>query len=207
MDDRKVYTDINRIINAYVVKEDEQPNQQSPEVQRAAEVRKDAAQDRIDASVEEIQAALRELEARKKNLTDKLNELRKTNQTQTEDHKPGEDYEYDYEGSMAKTQLTQITQAAEKLMSGMKDDENLPEWVQSKIAVACDYMIKVASYLDATEEQDNQAMEKKPQMPMNHLPKPPAVSSMMSSALGSKPMVGFSMGGSSSPSNQDMEEY
>jgi len=133
--------------------------------------------------------------------------MQKTQQTQTEDHKPGEDYEYDYEGSMAKTQLTQITQAAEKLMSGMKDDENLPEWVQSKIAVACDYMIKVASYLDATEEQDNEAMEKKPQMPMNHLPKPPMPSAMMSSALGSKPMVGFSLGGSSSPSNQDMEEY
>jgi hypothetical protein len=204
MDDRKVYTDINRIINAYVVKEDEQPNQQSPEVQRAAQDREDAAQDRREASEEELQAALRELEVRKKDLTDRLNTLR---QTQSEDHKPGEDYEYDYEGSMAKTQLTQITQAAEKLMSGMKEDENLPEWVQSKIAVACDYMIKVASYLDATEEQDNQAMEKKPAIQMPNLPKPPAVSSMMSSALGSKPMVGFSMGGSSSPSNQDHEGY
>jgi len=208
MDDKKVYTDINRIINAYVLKEDEQPNQQSPEVQRAAQDRQDAAQDRMEASEDELQAALRELEVRKKELTDKLNALRQSkNQTQSEDHKPGEDYEYDYEGSMAKTQLTQITQAAEKLMSGMKEDENLPEWVQSKIAVACDYMIKVASYLDATEEQDNEAMEKKPQMPMNHLPKPPMPSAMMSSALGSKPMVGFSMGGSSSPSNQDMEEY
>jgi len=32
-------------------------------------------------------------------------------------------------------------------------------------------------------------------------------SAMMSSALGNKPMVGLSLGGSSSPSNQDMEEY
>ena len=205
MDDRKVYTDINRIINAYVVKEDDsQPNQQSPEVQRAAQDREDAAQDRKEASEEELQAALRELEVRKKDLTDKLNALRQSkNQTQSEDHKPGEDYEYDYEGSMAKTQLTQITQAAEKLMSGMKEDENLPEWVQSKIAVACDYMIKVASYLDATEEQDQQAMEKKPAIQMPNLPKPPAVSGMMSNALGSRPAVGISMNTSSMPEDSD----
>jgi len=189
MEDRKVYTDINKIINGYVVKEEDGQQQNiNPEVLKKRQETKKATLAQLDAEIKALQ--------------DKKQQL-----MQTEDHKPGEDYEYDYEGSMAKTQLTQITQAAEKLMSGMKDDENLPEWVQSKIAVACDYMIKVASYLDATEEQDNEAMEKKPQMPMNHLPKPPMPSAMMSSALGSKPMVGFSLGGSSSPSNQDMEEY
>ena len=195
MEDRKVYTDINKIINGYVVKEEDEEREAptATEVKAEQDSRK-ATQSAIDVKKEQI-----------KKLQDQIKELQ--SKLQTEDHKPGEDYEYDYEGSMAKTQLTQITQAAEKLMSGMKDDENLPEWVQSKIAVACDYMIKVASYLDATEEQDNEAMEKKPQMPMNHLPKPPMPSAMMSSALGSKPMVGFSLGGSSSPSNQDMEEY
>jgi len=192
MEDRKVYTDINKIINGYVVKEEES----------SADLKAQA----MEKEIEEMQNAIRTKQAALAEFK-RNQQQQKSQQTQSEDHKPGEDYEYDYEGSMAKTQLTQITQAAEKLMSGMKDDENLPEWVQSKIAVACDYMIKVASYLDATEEQDNEAMERKPAIQMPNLPKPPAVSSMMSSALGSKPMVGFSMGGSSSPSNQDMEEY
>jgi hypothetical protein len=124
-------------------------------------------------------------------------------QTQSEDHKPGEDYEYDYEGSMAKTQLCQIHQAATKLMKDMDDNENLPEWVQSKIAVACDYMIKIASYLDASEEQDQQAMEKKPAIQMPNLSKPPAVSGMMSNALGSRPAVGISLGSSANESEVD----
>lgn len=192
MEDRKVYTDINKIINGYVVKEEES----------SADLKAQA----MEKEIEEMQNAIRTKQAALAEFK-RNQQQQKSQQTQSEDHQPGEEYEYDYEGSMAKTQLTQITQAAEKLMSGMKDDENLPEWVQSKIAVACDYMIKVASYLDATEEQDNEAMEKKPQMPMNHLPKPPMPSAMMSSALGSKPMVGFSLGGSSSPSNQDMKEY
>lgn len=187
MDDKKVYTDINRIINTYVVKEEEGQQQNvDPEVLRKRQETKKATLAQIDAEIKALQNKKQQL-------------------MQTEDHKPGEDYEYDYEGSMAKTQLTQITQAAEKLMSGMKEDENLPEWVQSKIAVACDYMIKVASYLDATEEQDQQAMEKKPAIQMPNLPKPPAVSGMMSNALGSRPAVGISMNTSSMPEDSDNE--
>ena len=197
MDDRKVYTDINRIINSYVVKEEDEEREAptATEVKAEQDSRK-ATQSAIDVKKEQIQ----KLQDQIKELQSKLNE---DSETQSEDHKPGEDYEYDYEGSMAKTQLTQITQAAEKLMSGMKDDENLPEWVQSKIAVACDYMIKVASYLDATEEQDQQAMEKKPAIQMPNLPKPPAVSGMMSNALGSRPAVGISMNTSSMPEDSD----
>ena len=191
MDDKKVYTDINRIINAYVVKEEES----------SAQLKAQAMEKEIQEMQEAIkvkQAALAEFKRNQQQ-----QKTQQAQQTQSEDHKPGEDYEYDYEGSMAKTQLTQITQAAEKLMSGMKDDENLPEWVQSKIAVACDYMIKVASYLDATEEQDQQAMEKKPAIQMPNLPKPPAVSGMMSNALGSRPAVGISMNTSSMPEDSD----
>ena len=193
MDDKKVYTDINRIINAYVVKEEES----------SAQLKAQAMEKEIQEMQEAIkvkQAALAEFKRNQQQ-----QKTQQAQQTQSEDHKPGEDYEYDYEGSMAKTQLTQITQAAEKLMSGMKDDENLPEWVQSKIAVACDYMIKVASYLDATEEQDQQAMEKKPAIQMPNLPKPPAVSGMMSNALGSRPAVGISMNTSSMPEDSDNE--
>ena len=133
MDDKKVYTDINRIINAYVVKEEES----------SAQLKAQAMEKEIQEMQEAIKAKQAALAEFKRN--QQQQKTQQAQQTQSEDHKPGEDYEYDYEGSMAKTQLTQITQAAEKLMSGMKDDENLPEWVQSKMAVACEYMIKVAS--------------------------------------------------------------
>ena len=48
--------------------------------------------------------------------------------------------EYDNEGSMMKTQMNQITSAIDKLMGMIKDDENLPEWVQSKMTKATDYV-------------------------------------------------------------------
>lgn len=197
MDDRKVYTDINRIINSYVVKEEDEEREAptATEVKAEQDSRK-ATQSAIDVKKEQIQ----KLQDQIKELQSKLNE---DSETQSEDHKPGEDYEYDYEGSMAKTQLCQIHQAATKLMKDMDDNENLPEWVQSKIAVACDYMIKIASYLDASEEQDQQAMEKKPAIQMPNLPKPPAVSGMMSNALGSRPAVGISLGSSANESEAD----
>ena len=44
--------------------------------------------------------------------------------------------EYDYEGAMAKTQLQTICRNAEDLKNMLKDDENLPEWVQAKITKA-----------------------------------------------------------------------
>ena len=193
MDDKKVYTDINRIINAYVVKEEES----------SAQLKAQAMEKEIQEMQEAIkvkQAALAEFKRNQQQ-----QKTQQAQQTQSEDHKPGEDYEYDYEGSMAKTQLCQIHQAATKLMKDMDDNENLPEWVQSKIAVACDYMIKIASYLDASEEQDQQAMEKKPAIQMPNLSKPPAVSGMMSNALGSRPAVGISMNTSSMPEDSDNE--
>ena len=38
--------------------------------------------------------------------------------------------EYDQEGDMMKSQLRQIGSAIDKLMGMVKDDDNLPEWVQ-----------------------------------------------------------------------------
>ena len=56
--------------------------------------------------------------------------------------------EYDNEGSMMKGQLRQICSANEKLMSMVKDDDNLPEWVQSKVTKATDYIRWVRDYLE-----------------------------------------------------------
>ena len=62
--------------------------------------------------------------------------------------------EYDNEGSMMKTQLKQICSANEKLMSMVKDDDNLPEWVQSKVTKATDYIRSVRDYLEAEKMEE-----------------------------------------------------
>lgn len=64
--------------------------------------------------------------------------------------------EYDYEGEMAVTQLKTICRHAEALQAKMKPDTNLPEWVQSKITLATDYMQTAHDYLmsELEEEKD-----------------------------------------------------
>jgi hypothetical protein len=62
--------------------------------------------------------------------------------------------EYDYEGSMAKTLLQTICRNAEDIKNMLEDDENLPEWVQSKITKAEDYITSSLDYLKSTRELD-----------------------------------------------------
>ena len=59
--------------------------------------------------------------------------------------------EYDQEGDMAKDQLHSIEQAAEELSSLLDDEDNLPEWVQSKITKALDYLQASNQYMDQEE--------------------------------------------------------
>ena len=60
--------------------------------------------------------------------------------------------EYDKEGAMMKSQLRQICSANESLMKMVKDDDNLPEWVQSKVTKATDYMRSVRDYLQSEKD-------------------------------------------------------
>jgi hypothetical protein len=60
--------------------------------------------------------------------------------------------EYDYEGQMARTQLQTIVRNATDLVDMLEDDENMPEWVQSKITLAQDYITCVRDYLQSKEE-------------------------------------------------------
>jgi len=62
--------------------------------------------------------------------------------------------EYDNEGSMMKSQLRQICSANEKLMSMVKDDDNLPEWVQAKVTKATDYIRSVRDYLESEKMEE-----------------------------------------------------
>jgi len=55
--------------------------------------------------------------------------------------------EYGYEGDMAMNQLKTIIRHSEYLMDMMKPDTDLPEWVQSKITLAADYIQTSCDYM------------------------------------------------------------
>ena len=55
--------------------------------------------------------------------------------------------EYDQEGSMSKSQLKTVIDAAQELHDMLEDDTNMPEWVQSKITKASDYIDTVRDYM------------------------------------------------------------
>lgn len=62
--------------------------------------------------------------------------------------------EYGFEGEMAMSQLKGIIQHAEDLHDMLEPETDLPEWVQSKITLAYDYMQTAADYMatEMTEE-------------------------------------------------------
>ena len=76
--------------------------------------------------------------------------------------RPGENYdmpmspadkgEYDYEGQMVRTQLQTILRSSKEIIDMIADDENMPEWVQSKITLAHDYMTSVSDYLQSKKD-------------------------------------------------------
>ena len=62
--------------------------------------------------------------------------------------------EYDREGDMAKDDLRTIDDAAEELYSILQADDNLPEWVQSKITKAVDYIDTARDYMKAQKYEE-----------------------------------------------------
>jgi serine protease inhibitor len=67
---------------------------------------------------------------------------------------PEEAGEYDFEGDMAKTQLKSIIRNSMELHDMLEDDDNLPEWVQSKITLAEDYITTVYNYMTSEADED-----------------------------------------------------
>jgi len=55
--------------------------------------------------------------------------------------------EYDQEGDMAMTQLRSIIYHAQELHDQLSKNDNLPEWVQSKITLAQDYVQTACDYM------------------------------------------------------------
>ena len=63
------------------------------------------------------------------------------------DQDPKDQGEYDQEGDMAKEQMHTIMSAAKELHRILRDDENLPEWVQKKITLAKEYIDTARDYM------------------------------------------------------------
>lgn len=93
--------------------------------------------------------------------------MKKFNEFVTEDYDeygtymPSMDYEddqdegeYDYEGDMAMNQLRTIIRNAEMMLGMMERDTNLPEWIQSKLTLAEDYVVSSSNYLMSRYEED-----------------------------------------------------
>ncbi len=72
----------------------------------------------------------------------------------------GRDFGYgEGEGRMTKSQLDKIARYSQSMHDKLLDDDDLPEWVQSKISVAAENIGKVYHYLDykmkRMEEEEN----------------------------------------------------
>jgi hypothetical protein len=58
-----------------------------------------------------------------------------------------DEQEYGYEGDMALNQLKTLVRCAEMIEDMLKPDTDMPEWVQSKITLATDYIQTAADYM------------------------------------------------------------
>jgi len=65
-----------------------------------------------------------------------------------------DEQEYGYEGDMALNQLATLTRCAEMIKDVLKPDTDLPEWVQSKITLATDYIVTAADYLHSEMKEE-----------------------------------------------------
>jgi hypothetical protein len=62
--------------------------------------------------------------------------------------------EYDYEGDMAKSQLRSIMANSKRMHDMLEENTNLPEWVQSKITLAEDYISTAANYMEGEMNEE-----------------------------------------------------
>ena len=70
-----------------------------------------------------------------------------------------DEQEYGYEGDMALNQLTTLIRCGEMIKDMLKPDTDLPEWVQSKITLATDYIQTAADYLYSEMKEEVELAE------------------------------------------------
>ena len=74
-------------------------------------------------------------------------------------HEAKDEREYGYEGEMASSQLRSIIQNAEALLGMIQPDTDFPEWVQSKITLAQDYMLSAKDYMSTEMSEETKLDE------------------------------------------------
>jgi hypothetical protein len=67
--------------------------------------------------------------------------------------------EYGYEGDMALNQLATLIRCGEMIKDMLKPDTDMPEWVQSKITLATDYIQTAADYLYSEMKEEVELAE------------------------------------------------
>jgi hypothetical protein len=67
--------------------------------------------------------------------------------------------EYDYEGDMAKNNLRTICRASGEMIDMLDENTNLPEWVQSKITLAEDYISSAYNYMMSESEEIDESAD------------------------------------------------
>ncbi len=70
-------------------------------------------------------------------------------------------YHNNNEGSMSRSQLLHMRGYVDQLMHMIQDQDNLPEWVESKITLANDYIAKVKHYLEGEMAREQGMLENK----------------------------------------------
>ena len=70
---------------------------------------------------------------------------------------PGE--EFDYEGYMIQIQLRRMQDQAAQLLTMIKEDEQFPSWIQSKVTLASEYMDGVYDFYKYSDYTITSSME------------------------------------------------
>ena len=83
-----------------------------------------------------------------------MNKVKVNTEEHIQEKSKGDEYEYDYEGDMAMSQLKSIMSNAKLLHDMMEPNTNLPEWVQSKITLAKDYIETARDYMQTQMNED-----------------------------------------------------
>lgn len=161
------------------------------------------------SNMQAIQDQIKLKEAELRELKTKLSTLRTEcyHDYQDDYEDSYDDSEYNQEGDMAKTQLQKASNAIDTLKSMLSNNENLPEWVQSKITLASTYLDTAADYIKSTEQRKNDESDyEKDDMPMQHsMPRKISPFKVKPIQL-NKRALGFSIGGGSAPQNDYNDE-
>lgn len=70
-----------------------------------------------------------------------------------------DDREYGYEGEMAMSQIKAIMNHSKQLLDMLEPDTDLPEWVQSKITLAADYIQTAADYMSTQMNEEAEQID------------------------------------------------